>query len=182
MTLHVINFMRSINAETLPVLQHAALSAIDAGATEIQIHMSSDGGNNDQGFAAYHFLRSLPIPVNMHCIGNVESMAVILFLAGANRLIVPHGKVKIHPMLWNFPAGTVDHDRLVEYVASLDFDAKRYAEIFDERTQGSSKVVDVRAHLAGQARLMDSAAAVSSGIATGIADATIPATAIRWWV
>jgi ATP-dependent protease ClpP protease subunit len=118
----------------------------------------------------------------MHCIGNVESMAVVMFLAGENRIIVPHGKIKIHPMHWGFPGGTVDHDRLAEYVASLDFDAKRYAEIFEERTQGANEIVDVRAHLAGKAELLGAAAAVASGIATSIADAAIPATATKWWV
>lgn len=182
MTLHVIHFMRSINPDTLAGLQNCALPALERGATELHIHLSSDGGANDQGFAAYHFLRSLPVPVTMHCIGNVESMAIVMFLAGANRLIVPHGKVKVHPMHWGFPAGTVDHDRLAEYVASLDFDAKRYAEIFNERTQGAQQPVDVAAHLMGQAKLLGAAAAVEAGIATGVAEAAIPTTAIRWWV
>ena len=182
MTLHVVHFMRSINPDTLAGLQNATLSALKEGATEITIHISSDGGSNDQGFAAYYFLRSLPVPITMHCIGNVESMAVVMFLAGAKRLIVPHGKVKIHPMLWGFPGGNVDHDRLAEFVDSLDFDAKRYADIFDERTQGANKIADIRDHLAGKARLLDAAASVEAGIATGIAEAAIPATAFRWWV
>ena len=182
MTLHVIHFMRSINPETLAGLQNVALSALKEGATEIVIHISSDGGTNDHGFAAYHFLRSLPIPVTMHCIGNVESMAIVMFLAGTKRLIVPHGKVKVHPMHWGFPAGAVDHDRLAEYVASLDFDAKRYADIFEERTHGAHKIVDVRSHLAGKAELLGAAASVEAGIATGVAEAAIPATAVRWWV
>jgi ATP-dependent protease ClpP protease subunit len=182
MTLHVIHFMRSINPDTLAGLQNVALSALQQGATELQIHISSDGGSNDQGFAAYHFLCSLPVPVTMHCIGNVESMAVVMFLAGAKRLIVPHGKIKIHPMHWGFPGGTVDHDRLAEFVDSLDFDAKRYAQIFDERTKGANQPVDVASHLMGQAKLLGATAAIEAGIATGVSEAAIPATAVRWWV
>jgi ATP-dependent Clp protease, protease subunit len=181
-TLHTIHFMRSINPDIFAGFQQVTLSALQQGATELHIHISSDGGKNDQGFTAYHFIRSLPVPVTMHCIGNVESIAVLMFLAGRDRMIVPHGKIKIHPMHWVFPGGTVDHDRLAEYVDSLNFDAKRYAEIFDERTKGANEIVDVRAHLAGQAKLLDAAAAVAAGIATGIADATVPATATRWWV
>ena len=59
MSLHVVHFMRSINPDTLNGLQNVTLSALKQGATEIQINMSSDGGKNDQGFAAYHFLLSL---------------------------------------------------------------------------------------------------------------------------
>lgn len=182
MSIHLIHFMRSINSETLAALQNAALSALKQGATELHIHLSSDGGGNDQGFAAYHFLRSFPIPITMHCIGNVESMAVMLYLAGAKRLIVPHGKVKIHPMLWGFSGGGVDHDRLAEFVASLDFDAKRYGDIFEERTEGALNCVDVRSHLAGQAKLLTAEDSVGAGISTEIADALIPSNVITWWV
>lgn len=182
MTVHTIHFMRSINPDTLSGLQNVTLSALQNGATELRIYISSDGGTNDQGFAIYHFLRSLPVPITMHCIGIVESMALIVYLAAESRLIVPHGKVKIHPMHWGFPAGAVDHDRLSEYVDSLDFDAKRYAEIFDERTSHASGRIDVRAHLAGKAKLLDAGAACEAGIATGVEEAKVAATATRWWV
>ena len=182
MSLHIIHFLRSINQETLVGLQNVTLSAVRDGATDIRIHLSSDGGNNDQGFAAYHLLRSLPVPVTTHCIGNVESMAVMIYLAGETRRIVPHGKVKIHPMHWGFGGGNVDHDRLAEYVDSLDFDAKRYAEIFDERTKGSKNPVEVRAHLAGKAKLLDASGALHAGVATDISDAIVPADAVKWWV
>ena len=182
MSLHTIYFMRSINAETLILFQNVVLSALKEGASELAIHISSDGGTNDQGFAAYHFLRSLPVPISMHCIGTVESIAVILFLAADNRQIVPHGKVKIHPMHWWFNAGAVDHDRLAEFVVSLDFDAKRYADIFEERTSAAAQAIDVREHLAGKAKVLDASSAVDAGIASGVSDASVPTGAIRWWV
>ena len=182
MSLHIVHFMRSINPDTLNGLQNVSLSALKEGATEIQINMSSDGGNNDQGFAAYHFLLSLPATITTHCIGNVESMAIIMYLAGKKRSIVTHGKIKIHPMHWNFARGPVDHDRLVEYVDSLYFDSNRFAEIFDERTNKAEGIFDVRTHLAGKAKILSSNDAITSGIATEVSDAQIPANSIRWWV
>ena len=44
-----------------------------------------------------------PVPITMHCIGIVESMAVLMYLAGESRLIVPHGKVKIHTNALGIP-------------------------------------------------------------------------------
>lgn len=182
MTIHVIHFMRSFNADTLAGLQNVILSALNASATDIRLHISSDGGNNDQAFAAYHLLRSLPVPITTHCIANIESMSVVVYLAGTRRAIVPHGKVNIHPMHWGFGGARVDHDRLAEYVDSLDFDANRYAAIFEERTKGTKNVIDVRGHLAGKAKILDAAGALASGIATEIADASIPQDSTRWWV
>ncbi|MFK0089673.1 ATP-dependent Clp protease proteolytic subunit [Pseudomonas sp. NPDC090755] len=182
MALHVIHFMNSINSETLSALQSASLGALREGATEIAIHLSSDGGSTDHGFAAYHFLRSLPVPLTMHCIGNVESMAIIMFLAGERRLAVPHAKFKIHPLHWGFNAGSVDHDRLVEFGESLDFDADRYAVIFEERTKNAEKPLDVRTHLAGRANIFGTTAAIDARLAIDISEVAIPAAAINWWV
>ncbi|MCO5083090.1 MAG: ATP-dependent Clp protease proteolytic subunit [Rhizobiaceae bacterium] len=174
--------MKPISSDTLGALQHCALSALNNGATEMTIYLSCEGGTNDQGFAAYNFLRSLPVPLTMHGISNVESMAVILFLAADRRVIVPHGKVKIHPMHWGFNGGPVDHDRLAEYVESMDFDAKRYANIFAERTPKAKTPLNIAENLAGRALVLDAKAAVESNIATEIADAAIPADSVRWWV
>ena len=182
MTLHTINFMRDINAETLTGLQNTCLQAISQGASELSIYISSGGGLNDQGFTAYNFIRSLPIPVTMHCIGNIESMAVILFLAADIRKAVPHSKFKIHELHWNFTAGTVDHTRLAEYVKSLDFDRDRYAAIFHERTQGAQNPLNIDSHLRGDAKLLGTASAIDCGLATEISDASIPAEAIKWWI
>jgi ATP-dependent Clp protease, protease subunit len=91
MSLHIVHFMCSINPGTLAGLQNVVLSALKNGATELSIHISSDGGSNDEGFTAYNFLRTLPIPVTMHCVGNVESMALLMYLAGEKRLMVLYG-------------------------------------------------------------------------------------------
>ena len=182
MSLHIVHFMRSINPDTLVGLQRVCLTAIEKGATEIRVHLSSNGGDCDEGFTIYNFLRSLPIKLTMQCVSHVESMAVIMFLAADKRVIVPHGKIKIHPMHWGFSNGKVDHNRLVEYVDSLDFDTNRYAEIFEERTTGSKNKVNVKKHLAGKAKLLNSNESILAGIATKISEVEIPKDAVIWWV
>lgn len=179
---HTVHFMQPILPHTLQGLQTCCMTAIQQGATDITIHLSSEGGNNDQGFAAYHFLRSLPVSLTIHCIGNIESMAIILFLAADKRLIVPHGKIKAHAMHWGFNAGTIDHDRLAEFVDSLDFDAKRYEDIFVERTKGATKALNIKEHLAGRAKILSAAEGVEAGIVTKIADAAVARNSVKWWV
>lgn len=182
MTTHAIYFMRPIVPETLAGFQNCALNALVNGATKITVYISSEGGNNDQGFAMYHFIRSLPATVSTHCIGNVESMAIIAFLAGERRLVTPEAKIKIHPMHWGFAAGSVDHDRLAEFVDSLDFDASRYTKIYEERTKGAREPALVKEHLGGRAKLLTAHQAVAAGIATDVVEAKLPANVHRWWV
>lgn len=182
MALHTINFMTDINPQSLVALQNVAMGALREKATEITVYFSCLGGSTDAGFTAYHFLRSLPVPLTMHCIGNVESMGIIIYLAADNRIASPHSKFKIHPLQWNFPASAVDHDRLNEFSQSLDFDADRYASIFEERTKKAKCSIDVRNVLATKARVIGTTAAIDAGLATASLDAEIPAAAVRWWV
>ena len=121
MAAHIIHFYGPVTPASIEELRNCALSGIQEGhADELLISISSEGGNLAAGFTAYHFLRSLPVPVTTHNLGNVESIGVLLFLAGEKRLVVQHGRFTLHALHWGFGSGTVDHDRLAEYTASLN--------------------------------------------------------------
>lgn len=183
MTVHVIHFVASITpTSTFQLIDLASKAASARDATELHVHISSTGGSTENGFALYEFFQSLPIPVTMHNIANIESMAVIVYLAGSTRLAASTARFKIHSLHWNTPDSTVDHRRLREWTASLDNDAERYAELFDLETEGAAAPIQVREHLLGDACLLDAAAAISAGIAQEIADPELPADATHWWV
>ena len=193
MTLHTIHFTQSINTDSFNALKNVALQALRNGAKEITIFLSTDGGNTDFGFTAYEFLRSLPVKLTIHCIGNVESMGIIMFLAADNRIATPHSKFKIHPLHWDFSEMRLDHDRLNEYSESLNFDADRYAAIFEERTKTAIKPLNIRETLSGKASILGASKAIEIHLATSVADAAIPASASgealkgdaarrTWWI
>lgn len=193
MTMHTIHFTQSINAVSFNALQNCSLQALRSGATEITIFLSTDGGDTDFGFTAYEFLRSLPVKLTIHCIGNIESMGIIMFLAADIRIATPHAKFKIHPLHWDFHAMRLDHDRLNEYSASLDFDAERYATIFEERTKTAKNPLKIRETLGGKASILGATEAIDVGLVTFIAEPAIPASAAgeavkgdsarrTWWV
>ena len=118
----------------------------------------------------------------MHNIGVVESMAVVVYLAGVRRLAASNARFKIHSLHWTFTAGNVDHLRLRELAASLDNDADRYVTLCDLETQGAAAPIPVREHLYGDALLLDAPAAVTAGLAHAIADPELPADAEHQWV
>jgi len=160
----------------------SCLQAIQQGATELRLHVSSDGGSNLDGFAMHNFLRSLPIPVTTHNIGNIESMAVLVFLAGDRRLVSPEARFLLHALYWGFNAGGVDHGRLKEYVATLDHDAERYAAIFEERTKGGRKPIAIRDHLLGPERFVFPSESVDTGLCHAVEVARLPKGAVAWWL
>ena len=176
----VITYFGDVNEPMVGRLIDFTLQAKVANTSEIRLHISSQGGNLHAGFAAYYHLRSLGVPLVAHNIGNVESSAILLFLAAETRFAAPRSTFLFHDFHWGFPAGQVRAGVLREYLQSLEFDSNRYAEIFDERTQ---KGFDIRACLSGRALRMDTAAANTAGITTTAAiEPAMPEGAVLWWI
>lgn len=76
-----------------------------------------------------------------------------------------------------------DHSRVTEWRECLDFDAERYACIFEEATRGGREPDDIRTHLFGGARLFDAEQAVTAGIIDQAVQARLPAQGetSHWW-
>lgn len=179
---HVVHFSGRVNAVAAERLRDTCLDALKDGASEIWLHFASGGGQTFHGFTLYNFLRSLPVPLVTHNMSTVESISLIVFLAGQTRRACPQGRFLIHPLNWTFEAGQVDHARLREYVGKLDNDLERYAQVFDERTSEAQKAIRVREHLSGQERLISADASVEAGIAHEVVEASIPKDAVSWSV
>ena len=150
-----------------------------AGSSAISLHISSPGGSLSSVFAAYYHLRALGVPLITHNLGNVDSAAIVLFLAADTRRAAPFTTFLIHECTISF-AGDVGVDRLRETLKTLEFDSNRYAEVFDERTQ---KGFDVRACLSGAADRMSANDAMGVGLLTEPPiEPAIPAKAFLWTI
>ena len=86
MTDHCLIFSASVNPQsTNQLLAHLADLQV-SGASSLTIAISSPGGAIVNGIAAYNALSSAQFQVSTHNIGNIDSIAIVLFLAGAKRL------------------------------------------------------------------------------------------------
>src|SRR3954462_2767396 len=156
MSLHIVHFIGPINATSACTIRNLCLQALQSGATELELHMSTEGGNMTAGFALYFFLKSLPIPLTTWNVGSVESVGVAIFLAGQKRYACPGTRFLIHPLHWGFGnLVAADHSRVSEWRDCLDFDAERYATIFAEATSEAGVDSDIRCCLTGNARIYD---------------------------
>lgn len=180
MTIHYINFSVPINTVTASRFRHAALSAVGQGATSIEVHFNSPGGFNVDGFGLYGFIRSLPIPIQMHNIGTVESMGVLIYLASNARSVSPFARFVLHATHWNFGPGDFHLPKLREIADSLEDDGRRYAQLFGERTQGSERPLNIKALMRSGHRVISASEAVRMGIAHRVSDAAIPPGICMW--
>ena len=184
MSLHIVHFIGPINHSSACAIRNCCLQALQNGATEIELHMSTEGGNMTAGFALYFFLKSLPLPLTTHNIGSVESVGVVIFLAGQKRYACPGTRFLVHPLHWGFGSlVAADHSRVSEWRDCLDFDAERYATIFLETTRAAGHETDIRTNLTGNARIFTAEEAVQAGIVHDAIQARLPAqgTTCHWW-
>ena len=65
----------------------------------ITMFINSPGGEVSSGLALYDVMAGLSCPIRTVCLGTAASMASILFVAGTEREILPHGRVMIHDPL-----------------------------------------------------------------------------------
>jgi ATP-dependent protease ClpP protease subunit len=177
----VVNFVSGINPKSVADLIDATGKARNSNTSKIILNISSTGGDLHSAFAAYYHLRSLGIPLVSHNMGNVESSAVLLYLAADTRIAAPHSRFLIHSFHWTFGGEPVRHPTLRENVANLDYDAQRYGDIFNERTQGAESPVEILKAINDNV-FLSAATAIHAGICSTIAEPTVPAGTNFWWI
>jgi ATP-dependent Clp protease protease subunit len=181
MSLHIVHFIGPINHNSVCTIRNLCLQAVQSDASKIELHMSTEGGNMTSGFALYFFLKSLPIPLTTWNIGSIESVGVVIFLAGERRFACPDTRFLVHPLHWGFGnLVAADHSRVSEWRDCLDFDAERYAKIFEDATGGAT---DIRANLNSNARIFNAQQALDAKIIEKVEQVRLPkqGTTSHWW-
>jgi ATP-dependent Clp protease protease subunit len=130
-----LNYQAPINEPSINNL-HTLLTIVltrPAPPTSITVLMNSLGGQVHAGVASYSFIKALPAPINFINVGNVDSIASIVFLAGAKRIAVPSATFYLHSSnrTFNGPQGIA---AVEEALSSLRSDNERMATIIAQET------------------------------------------------
>ena len=74
----------------------------------ITLYVNSPGGEVQSGLALYDTMQAVSCPVHTVCLGMAASMGALIFIAGDERQILPHGRVMIHdPLIGGGIGGSV---------------------------------------------------------------------------
>ena len=74
------------------------LQRCDANAV-VTLYINSPGGEVQSGLALYDVMQAVSCPIRTVCLGMAASMGALLFIAGDERLMLPHSRVMIHDPL-----------------------------------------------------------------------------------
>lgn len=81
--------------------------AKEVGADALDVHIHSNGGDVNEGFAIHDALINSNLAINTIVDGNCFSIATVIFLAGSKRSISKNAELMIHNP-WGFAGGTAD--------------------------------------------------------------------------
>lgn len=89
-------------------------------ATSFKVHINSEGGIVEVGFAIYEYLTALKLPIKTIGSGIVASIATVIFMAGTERTVLENTPFMIH-MPWGGPTGNADEiERFVEELRGVE--------------------------------------------------------------
>jgi ATP-dependent Clp protease protease subunit len=170
---YFINYFDSINEPKVKDLMRFCIDTIaQHKPSTLHFSFSSSGGFVSPAMTLYNFLTGLPAKVIMHNTGSVDSVAIVIFLAGEERYAVPHSSFLFHGLQYTFNQPTsLTINQLKEKVSGLEQDQNRMCSIVTERTELREE--EVR-ELFIQGEVKNPEFAASKGIIHSIRDFSIP--------
>jgi len=135
MTDHCLIFSASVNPQCTNRLLAHLVDLQVSGASSLTIAISSPGGAIVNGIAAYNALSSAQFQVSTHNIGNIDSIAIVLFLAGAKRLTNSTSTFMFHGVGFDGnPNERLEERNLLEKLDVIRSDHKPISSIIAQKT------------------------------------------------
>jgi ATP-dependent Clp protease protease subunit len=101
---------------------------------ELYFLISSPGGSTKDGITLYNFLKAIPCDITMHNMGAIDSIAIIIFMAGDNRFACSGTSFHFHGVGIE-PKGHHYLSRLKEMVSSIEDDEAKIAHIISNNSK-----------------------------------------------
>jgi ATP-dependent Clp protease protease subunit len=173
MTTAYVSFSAEVNPQTSEALMGVCADLANKKSETIYLMLSTPGGSVMYGFTIYNFLRSLPVKLITHNIGNVDSIGNVIFLAGTERYSCPNATFMFHGVGFDILQPTRFEEKLLrERMGSVLADQKRIAAVISER--GNIKAEEVE-KLFLEAVTRDPDYAKANGIVHDVREVKIPA-------
>lgn len=167
-----ISFSAEVSQHTTETLIAVVADGVQKGMKTIYLLLSTPGGGVMQGMTIYNVLRSLPIKLITHNVGNVDSIGNTIFLAGEERFACQHSTFMFHGVGFDIVSPTRFEEKMLrERTNSIMADQARIGSVLSERTK--LKTDDIR-NLFLESVTKDPAYALNAGIIHGIRDVKVP--------
>ena len=127
-------FSKGIDQESVHQLIHA-VNSLSEGCDEVYLLINSECGNVNAEIHCYNVLRALPVKLITHNVGNIDSIANVIYLAGERRYASPSSSFMFHGVGFDLNGPFRLEEKLIR--ESLDVivsDHDRIGRIFIDRS------------------------------------------------
>jgi ATP-dependent protease ClpP protease subunit len=167
-----VSFSAEINPNTTETLIATVSNISNKGVKNVYLLISTPGGAVMNGINLYNILRSLPIHLITHNVGNVDSIGNAVFLAGTERFACAHSTFMFHGVGFDLNGQIrLEEKMLKEHLASIEVEHKRIGAVIEERTNLDPVAIS---KLFLEAQTKDATFALGCGIVQEIKDVNIP--------
>jgi ATP-dependent Clp protease, protease subunit len=149
-----------------------ALTAAFNGGNDIYLIISSGGGNVAEGLGLAAFMKTLPTEITTHNIGQIDSIAGVIFAAGSKRYANTQASFMFHGVTMHYEKADMIESQLQEQYRQIMRLRDSIAVAFANYTGLS--VADVQALMVSGAAILSSSDALSKAIIHEVRDARIP--------
>lgn len=135
--------MAPVTAGTITPLFQCIDQEMKTGTKQVHLMLSSPGGSVFHGLSAHNYLRGLGIKVQTYNFGSVDSIGVVIFCAGEERICVPHARFLIHGVSLTMQGQIhLDEKSLEEHLKSLKIDSENIARVIADTSGQALKKVE----------------------------------------
>ncbi len=135
-----IKFFANVTGASANALMTTIDQQIGKGKTKIVLLISTPGGSVFHGISIYNYLKGIPVTIETHNFGSIDSIGNIIYVAGEKRFSVPDARFLIHPVAVNFGQNqSIEEKKLEEHLKGLKIDQDNIARIIGKEV---SKTTD----------------------------------------
>lgn len=170
-----LNFFGHLYLPATQSFRVALCQMVNEGAKSVTILFASDGGSTHDGIALYTYLKALPLKITMHAVGQIQSMAIPVFLAAEERYVSANARFLFHEYTWTHAQpGVVTKSTMDEQSILLNNAVEWSKEIIKSKTKLTDKEI-TSLKLFDHPKLITPSEAVEYGLASEIREPSIPA-------
>ncbi|MGC2273841.1 MAG: ATP-dependent Clp protease proteolytic subunit [Candidatus Sulfotelmatobacter sp.] len=164
-------FTADVQALQAAKLRNALTAASNAGHS-VYLIISSGGGNVFEGLSIAAFMKTLPIQITTHNIGQTDSIANVIFAAGSARFANTHASFLFHGVSMHYEKQDLIEAQLQEQAQQIKRLRESIAIAF--ATYTGLPIADAQALMVSGATILSAAEALSKAVIHEIRDAAIP--------
>lgn len=130
-----ILFSADINPQTANSFAGILTSYAIDGVTRLVLAMNSPGGHVGAGVFIHNVMTTMPYPIVTHNVGNVDSIATVLFLAGTDRKACNNATFMFHGVGFDqLQPLRLEEKFLKERLDTIQAEHRRLAQLVADRT------------------------------------------------